>query len=309
MSVEPEAKPAIGVVGGSGLYAMQELEIVARHRVDTPFGNPSDELVEGRLQDVPVVFLARHGKNHCFLPSEVPYRANIWAMKALGVRYLLSVSAVGSLQEDVRPLDMVLPDQFLDRTHRRTDTFFGEGCVAHVAFADPVCTGLSACLARAAEEQIEDDTRVHRGGTYVCMEGPAFSSRAESEWYRTLGATVIGMTNGTEAKLAREAEIAYASLAMVTDFDGWHPDHDNVTVDMVVGNLQANAERAQRVVRNAVRRLHKEPFNSPAHDALRDALLSRPEHVPPGTRAKLDLLTRRYWGDFAAESRNENEKA
>lgn len=295
-----ESQLAIGVIGGSGLYGMKELEIVASHRVDTPFGSPSDELVEGRLQNVPVVFLARHGKNHRYLPSEVPYRANIWAMKSLGVRYLISVSAVGSLQEEVRPLDMVLPDQFLDRTHRRVDTFFGDGCVAHVAFADPVCTQLSACLASAAEQNLEGDRRVHRGGTYVCMEGPAFSSRAESEWYRAFGARVIGMTNGTEAKLAREAEIAYASLAMVTDFDGWHPDHDNVTVDMVIDNLQANAATAQRVVQKAIRKLHDEPFTSPAHDALRDGLMSRPEHVPAKTRTKLDLLTRRHWGAFSS---------
>ena len=205
----------VGVIGGSGLYAMPSLELIEECAIDTPFGTPSDVLRLGRLHDVETVFLARHGKHHQLLPSEVPYRANIWAMRSLGVRWLISVSAVGSLRERLRPRDMVVPDQFIDRTHQRPQSFFGDGCVAHVSLADPLCPILSGLLADAAEASMPAGHRLHRGGIYLCMEGPAFSTRAESELYRSWGCSVIGMTNHTEARLAREAELAYASLSMV----------------------------------------------------------------------------------------------
>ena len=290
----------IGVIGGSGLYAMDCLEITAEHHIDTPFGASSDALVEGRLNDTPVVFLARHGRHHSHIPSEVPYRANIWALKSLGVRYLISVSAVGSLRESLRPLDIVVPDQFIDRTVNRPSTFFGQGCVAHVSFGDPVCGAVSAVLADAAKRAIPSKQLVHRGGVYVCMEGPAFSTRAESELYRSWGGSVIGMTNHTEARLAREAELAYGCLAMVTDYDCWHPGHGSVTVEMVLDNLRANALTAQAVVREAVAVLTATAPHSRAHNALRHGLLSQPAHVPAETRRRLDLFTRPYWGAFEA---------
>ena len=243
------AQARLGVLGGSGLYAMEGLENVREITVDTPFGAPSDSLRLGTLGGMEVVFLARHGRHHTFLPSEVPYQANIWAMRSLGVRWILSPSAVGSLQEAVKPLDMVVPDQFIDRTHRRPISFFGDGAVAHVALADPFCLSLSRLLADVADSLMPEGRSLHRGGTYLCMEGPAFSTRAESNLYRSWGCTVIGMTNHTEARLAREAEIAYATLAMATDYDCWYADHDSVTVEMVIGNLRANAALATQIVR------------------------------------------------------------
>ena len=263
----PEA--LIGVLGGSGLYAMEGLSDVEELQLNTPFGKPSDSLRRGRLGDAQVVFLARHGRHHSFLPTEVPYRANIWALRSLGVRWIISCSAVGSLQEALRPLDLVVPDQFLDRTHQRPCSFFGEGAVAHVSLAEP-----------------------------FCMEGPAFSTKAESNFYRSLGCDVIGMTNHTEARLAREAEIAYTTLAMVTDYDCWHPNHDAVTVEMVIANLKANAATAQEVVAKAAAKLHQLRPSSKAHTALANALMTAKEHVPAPTRERLDLFTTPYWGPF-----------
>lgn len=285
----------IGVIGGSGLYQMEGLTDVREVRVQTPFGDPSDAILVGCLGGVPVAFLARHGRHHTLMPSELPARANIYAMKSLGVEYLISASAVGSLQESARPLDMVIPSQFIDRTRNRISTFFGEGIVAHIAFADPVCNALAEVLAKAVEDLDLPEVTLHRGGTYVCMEGPAFSTRAESEEvYRRWGAAVIGMTNLPEAKLAREAEIAYATLALVTDYDCWHPDHDSVSVEMVIQNLQRNAGNAQRVIREVVQRIAADPPASIAHSALRYAILTPLDQVPATTLRKLDLLLGKY---------------
>jgi 5'-methylthioadenosine phosphorylase len=240
-----------------------------------------------------VAFLARHGRNHTLLPSELPFRANIYAMKQLGVEYLISASAVGSLKEEAKPLDMVVPDQFLDRTKNRVSTFFGEGIVAHISFGDPVCHNLAEVLATAIAEDLPEVT-LHQGGTYVCMEGPAFSTRAESNLYRSWGCTVIGMTNLPEAKLAREAEIAYATLALVTDYDCWHSDHDSVTVDIVVANLQRNAKNAQKVIQSVVQRLAQAAPPSSAHTALKQAILTPLDKVPQSTRSKLEVILRKY---------------
>jgi len=288
----------IGVLGGSGLYAMEGLSDVEELQIDTPFGAPSDLLVKGRIDGAELVFLARHGRHHSYLPSEVPYRANIWALRSLGVRWILSCSAVGSLQEKIRPLDLLVPDQFIDRTRQRPSSFFGEGAVAHVGFADPFCPNLSALLAAAVAEELPEGRQLHEGGSYLCMEGPAFSTRAESELYRSWGCSVIGMTNHTEARLAREAEMAYTTLAMVTDYDCWHPDHAAVSVEMVISNLHANASTAQQVVANAARRIHQQRPASRAHRALAHGLMTAKEHVPAATRQRLDLFTRPYWGPF-----------
>ena len=288
----------LGVLGGSGLYAMDGLEDVRELDLDTPYGRPSDSLRIGRIGDLEVVFLARHGRHHTFTPTEVPYRANIWALRSLGVRWILSVSAVGSLQEQYRPLDMVVPDQFIDRTHQRPLSFFGEGVVAHVTVADPYCGALSRILEDVGDSLMPEGRRLHRGGTYLCMEGPAFSTRAESELYRSWGCSVIGMTNHTEARLAREAEIAYATLAMVTDYDCWHTEHASVTVEMVIDNLRANAALAQEIVRAAAQRVGVQRPASKAHQALRHALMTPMDSVPAATRRKVDLLTTPYWGAF-----------
>ncbi len=284
----------IGIIGGSGLYKMEALKDVEEVKIDTPFGSPSDALIVGTLEETRVAFLARHGRNHTLLPSQLPFRANIYAMKQLGVEYIISASAVGSLKEEVKPLDLVIPDQFIDRTKNRVSTFFGEGIVAHIAFADPVCHQLAGVLASAIADLNLPDVTLHRGGTYVCMEGPAFSTRAESNLYRSWEATIIGMTNLPEAKLAREAEIAYATLALVTDYDCWHPDHANVTVEMVIGNLQRNAVNAQKVIQETVRRLSQNPPTSEAHSALKYAILTPLDRVPASTKEKLGLLLKKY---------------
>jgi len=288
------AEAKIGIIGGSGLYKMEALQDVEEVQVDTPFGAPSDALIVGTLEETRVAFLARHGRNHTLLPSELPFRANVYAMKQLGVEYIISASAVGSLKEEAKPLDMVVPDQFIDRTKNRTSTFFGEGIVAHIAFADPVCHQLAGVVAEAIASLNLSDVTLHRGGTYVCMEGPAFSTKAESQLYRSWGATVIGMTNLPEAKLAREAEIAYATLALVTDYDCWHPNHDSVTVEMVIANLQRNAKNAQMVIQETVRRLSKNSPTSEAHSALKYAILTPLNNVPAATKEKLGLLLKKY---------------
>jgi 5'-methylthioadenosine phosphorylase len=288
-----EAK--IGIIGGSGLYKMNALKNIQEVQLTTPFGDPSDALIIGQLEGATVAFLARHGRNHHLLPTELPFRANIHALKQLGVEYIISASAVGSLKEAAKPLDMVIPDQFIDRTKNRISTFFGEGLVAHIAFGDPICPNLADVLADAVDSLNLSEVTLHRGGTYVCMEGPAFSTKAESNLYRSWDATVIGMTNLTEAKLAREAEIAYATLALVTDYDCWHCDHDNVTVEMIIGNLQKNAINAQLVIKETVKQLNAHPPESTAHSALKYAILTPPDKIPPATKKKLSLLTKKYF--------------
>ncbi|MGK7895904.1 MAG: S-methyl-5'-thioadenosine phosphorylase [Xenococcus sp. (in: cyanobacteria)] len=287
-----EAK--IGIIGGSGLYKMDALQNVQEVTLDTPFGAPSDAFILGTLEDITVAFLARHGRSHHLLPSELPFRANIHAMKQLGVEYIISASAVGSLKAEVKPLDIVIPDQFIDRTKNRIATFFGEGIVAHIAFGDPVCNQLAKILADAIESLKIPDVHLHHGGTYVCMEGPAFSTIAESNLYRSWDATIIGMTNLTEAKLAREAEIAYATLALVTDYDCWHPEHDSVTVEMIIDNLRRNAINAQKAIQETVKRIGAHPPESIAHNALKYAILTPLDKVPAATKAKLEIFLKKY---------------
>jgi 5'-methylthioadenosine phosphorylase len=288
-------KTLIGVIGGSGLYSMQALRNATEHAIDTPFGKPSDVVVTGDIDGVEVAFLARHGRGHRLIPSEVPYRANIYALKSLGVRYVVSLSAVGSLSESMRPLDMVLPDQFIDLTKRRESSFFGQGAVAHASLAEPVCPLLANVLARAVA-QIQTTApattgfKLHQGGTYVCIEGPQFSTKAESHWYRSMGAQIIGMTNMPEAKLAKEAQMAYASLAMVTDFDCWHPREAHVTADAAIANLMKNADNAQLIAAAAVRILGAERPVSSAHTALQTALVTQPADMTPEVLARLQVV-------------------
>ena len=284
----------IGIIGGSGLYKMSALTDIQEVNIDTPFGKTSDVFIYGKLSGTPVLFLARHGRSHHLLPSEVPYCANIYAMKSLGVEYIISASAVGSLQEYARPLDIVLPDQFIDRTTSRTATFFGQGIVAHVAFGEPICKSLLSVVASAAEAVDLGRNKVHKGGTYICMEGPAFSTKAESLLYRSWGAKVIGMTNLTEAKLAREAEIAYAPIALVTDYDCWHDDHESVTVEMIVQNLQKNALNAQQVIQNAVAKIAINPPKSEAHQALKTSILTDLSQVSNASRDRLKVILQKY---------------
>src|SRR5258706_9769172 len=246
------AAATIGIIGGSGLYSMAGLKDTREIRVKAPFGEPSDVIVVGTLEGKRVAFLARHGRGHRLMPSEINYRANICAMKQLGVERIVSVSAVGSLQEELKPLDFLIPDQFYDRTRHRVSTFFGDGVAAHVGFAKPVCAQLTGLLGEACDRA---KVHVHRGGTYICMEGPQFSTLAEAHVHRQLRFEVIGMTNVTEAKLAREAEICYATVAMITDYDCWHPEHESVTASQIIATLSQNAENAQRVLRSAIRML------------------------------------------------------
>ncbi len=283
----------IGILGGSGLYRMEGLTDVREQVMATPYGAPSDAFVVGKLEGVEVAFLARHGRSHGLIPSQIPFRANLHAMKMLGVQYLLSVSAVGSMREDIAPLDMVLPDQFIDLTRKREGSFFGDGAVAHVSLADPVCGVLRGVLAAAFADAGFADIRLHDGGTYVCIEGPAFSTRAESVWYRSLGAAVIGMTNMPEARLAREAEIAYATLALATDWDCWHPHQACVTAEMAFANLQGNAQRAQQVLAHAVRRIAASWPVSAAHTALGSALVTPPHGMSAPVRERLHALIAR----------------
>jgi 5'-methylthioadenosine phosphorylase len=283
-----------GIIGGSGLYRMDGLADMREVVVETPYGAPSDAIATGALDGVPVAFLTRHGRGHSTLPGDIPFRANIWAMKSLGVDYLISVSAVGSLKEALAPRHMVLPDQFIDLTRHRPGTFFGEGAVAHVSLAHPVCPALSATLAHAFDDCALPDAVLHRGGTYVCIEGPQFSTYAESQLYRSWDASVIGMTNMPEARLAREAEIAYATLALVTDYDCWHAGHDAVTADVAIANLLHNAAHAQKVLRACIRRLAAAPPASKAHDALKQALVTPPAAMPEATRQRLLPLLRKY---------------
>lgn len=280
------SEPRIGVIGGSGLYEMEELTDREELKVSTPFGDPSDAFIVGTLEGKKVCFLSRHGRGHRYSPSEVPFRANIYGMKSLGVDALFSASAVGSLRENIEPLHVVTPNQFFDRTRGRIATFFRDGVVAHVAFADPLCSELRGVLAAAAEST---GCTHHSGGTYVCIEGPQFSTRAESELYRSWGMDIIGMTNLTEAKLAREAGICYATLAMVTDYDCWHPEHDSVTAEMIIANLMQNVRDAQNIVRAAVAGFPEERHCG-CREALRNAVLTSPDAIPAAARERLALL-------------------
>jgi 5'-methylthioadenosine phosphorylase len=280
----------IGIIGGSGLYDMDDVTDRETITLTTPFGDPSGPYLLGRLNGKRVAFLARHGAGHRLTPSELNFRANIFGMKMLGVEYILSASAVGSLKEAYKPMDIVIPDQFIDRTKGRISTFFGRGLVAHVGFAHPFCKVLSGI---AHDSGTKAGAFMHKGGTYVCMEGPQFSTLAESKLYRSWGADIIGMTNLQEAKLAREAEICYTTIALVTDYDCWHPDHDSVTVEMVIGNLMQNARTAQQIIAGAVEQLPYERTCECA-SALKYALITRSEAIPAETRRDLEPLVGKY---------------
>jgi 5'-methylthioadenosine phosphorylase len=278
------------MIGGSGLYSMSGLTDTREMRVKTPFGEPSDAIVVGTLEGKRVAFLARHGRGHHIMPTELNFRANIYAMKMLGVQRIISVSAVGSLQEDLRPGEFLVVDQFFDRTKGRVSTFFGNGIVAHVTFDKPTCGQLSGVLADAC---VSCGVPVHRKGTYVCMEGPQFSTLAEAHYHRAMKFDVIGMTNVTEAKLAREAELCYATIAMITDYDCWHPEHDSVTVATIIATLNQNAANAQNVLREAVKTM---PAGRACKcgDALKHAIITDPKVVPAGTKRKLAAITGKY---------------
>jgi 5'-methylthioadenosine phosphorylase len=281
----------IGIIGGSGVYQMEGLTVLYERTLETPFGAPSDPYVIGEIDGIGVAFLARHGRGHRFTPSELNYRANIYGFKLLGVHTILSASAVGSLKEEYAPTDIVFPHQFIDRTRHRADTFFGNGIVAHVAFADPICAGVSFVMGDAARDA---GAKAHMGGTYVCMEGPQFSTRAESNLYRSWNADVIGMTNLTEAKLAREAEICYATMALVTDYDCWHPEHDDVDINQILGYLRANAVMAQTILRNAIRPAATRRRDCACLNALQFAIMTDPSMIPPKVKDDLAPLIGKY---------------
>jgi 5'-methylthioadenosine phosphorylase len=289
-SAKADDRSTIGIIGGSGLYEMNGLTNTREIRVKTPFGDPSDAMVLGTLEGKRVAFLARHGRGHRILPSEINYRANIYAMKLLGVERIISVSAVGSLKEDLQPGEFLVPDQFFDRTKNRACTFFGDGIVAHVGFAHPTCGVLSSVLADAC---VHEAVKVHRRGTYICIEGPQFSTLAEAEVHRKLGFEVIGMTNVTEARLAREAEICYSTIAMVTDYDCWHPEHESVTASQIMATLSQNAENAQKVLRTAVRELPT-GRSCKCGSALQHALVTDLKIVPKATKKRLAAIIGKY---------------
>ncbi len=284
------SQASIGIIGGSGLYSMAGLTGPHEIKVSTPFGAPSDAIVLGTLEGKRMAFLARHGRGHRILPGEINYRANIYAMKLLGVERIISVSAVGSLQEDLRPGEFLVPDQFVDRTRQRVSTFFGQGLVAHVSFAHPTCAQVSAALADGC---VHCAVKVHRHGTYICMEGPQFSTLAEANMHRQLHFEVVGMTNATEAKLAREAELCYSTIAMITDYDCWHPEHESVTASQIIATLNQNAENAQRVLREAVRALPAER-SCKCGAALKHALVTDMKLVPPATKRRLAAILAKY---------------
>jgi 5'-methylthioadenosine phosphorylase len=280
----------VGVIGGSGLYEMEGLTDIRSIKVETPWGSPSDDLMEGKLGDIKMVFLPRHGRGHKIMPSEVNYRANIYAMKKLGVGWIISVSAVGSMREEIAPGDVVIPSQFFDQTKGRVSTFFGDGIVAHVSMADPVCPRLSQALYMAAKDL---GATAHRGGVYICIEGPQFSSRAESNIYRKWGVDVIGMTNMPEAKLAREAEICYATLALSTDYDCWHEAHADVTVEDIIETLTKNVDLARRVIK-AVVSMIPDRENCPCSNALKNAIITPKEAITEVVKRRLDIIVERY---------------
>ncbi len=280
----------VGIIGGSGLYHLKELEETEEVELTTPFGKPSSSYVTGRVDGIPVAFLPRHGIGHKLLPSEIPFRANIWGFKMMGVTHLISVGAVGSLREKIEPGHMVFPDQFIDLTRHRKSTFFGDGLVVHVQFGDPVCSELRAKLVEAAQSIVSN---IHVGGTYICMEGPAFSSRAESILYRSWGADVIGMTNAQEAKLAREAEMAFASISLATDYDCWHNSESEVSVDEIIKVMHSNVENARKII-VAMLRLISPDFPNSQADALKFSIITEKSKIPKKIRKKLDLLLTRY---------------
>ena len=280
----------VGIIGGSGLYNLKELDKVNNIQIDTPFGKPSSDFLTGEIHDIPVVFIPRHGIGHVLLPTEIPFRANIWGLKKLGVTHLISVGAVGSLKEEIIPGHIVFPDQFIDLTRHRTSTFFGNGIVAHVQFGDPVCPKLSEKLVQSAQTV---GASIHLGGTYICMEGPAFSSRAESLLYRSWGADVIGMTNAQEAKLAREAEMSFASIALATDYDCWHVSESEVNVEDIIKVMHENVETARRIIVETMRNLPTD-FPNSQQDALKFALITEKSKIPQKTRSDLDLLLSKY---------------
>lgn len=281
----------VGIIGGSGLYQMEGLEVKFERTIETPFGAPSDPFIIGEMDGVGVAFLSRHGRGHRYTPSEVNYRANIYGMKVLGVHTILSASAVGSLKEEYHPTHIVFPHQFIDRTRHRADTFFGNGLVAHVAFADPICAGVSFLMGDAGRNA---GATVHMGGTYVCMEGPQFSTRAESNLYRSWNADVIGMTNLTEAKLAREAELCYATMALVTDYDCWHPEHDDVDIAQILEYLKQNVKMAQTILRAAITAAAKRKRDCACATALQYAMMTDKGAIPPKVKDDLEPLIGRY---------------
>ena len=281
----------VGIIGGSGFYQMDGLNELRKIEVETPFGLPSHAVVVGKIDGQSVAFLPRHGVGHPLLPSEINVRANIYALKSLGVEWLIGVSAVGSLREEIEPRHFVIPDQLYDHTKNRTSTFFGDGIVAHVGFADPFCPILGQCIYQSAKRV---GATIHSGGTYICMEGPAFSTLAESNLYRKFGFDVIGMTAAPEAKLAREAEMSYAVLACSTDYDCWHEDHETVTTEMIIENLLANVETAKQIVRSAIQNLPLDRSPSPAYKALEKSIATNPNVIPEETKQKLELLISKY---------------
>ena len=285
------SEAAIGIIGGSGLYELEGLADVRWRRLRTPFGDPSDEYCTGVFEGRPVVFLPRHGRGHRLTPGELNFRANIWGLKSLGAEWVVSISAVGSMKETIHPLDLVVPAQFFDATRRRVASFFGDGIVAHVGMADPVCPALADALEKAARAT---GATVHRGGTYICIEGPQFSTRAESSIYRSWGVDVIGMTNMPEAKLAREAELCYATLALVTDYDVWHDTHEAVNVETVVQNLLHNVATAKDVLRRVIPAVSPRR-TCPCPEVLRNAVITQPTAFPIATRRRLDLLVGKYF--------------
>ena len=291
----PIKKSRLGVIGGSGFYFLKGLEDLQEVEVDTPYGKPSDLIKISKIGNLEIAFIPRHHRTHKLNPTEVPYKANIWALRSLGVRWIIAPSAVGSLQEQIRPLDIVVPDQFIDRTHHRPATFFNDGIVAHVTMCDPFCTDLSRIVSEIGAKHIPEGRQMHNGGTYLAMEGPAFSTRAESNLYRSWGCSIIGMTNHTEARLAKEAEIAYASLSMVTDYDCWHKNQEDVTVEMVIDNLRANTEVANKIVYETAKIIDIERPGSKSHNSLEDGLLTNKENVKDETKLKLKIFTDSYW--------------
>jgi len=284
-------KAKIGIIGGTGFYQIEGLTNIEQIHIETPFGKPSDKFVLGKLEGKQVAFVSRHGKGHRLLPSEVNTRANIYALKSIGVEWIISVSSVGSLREKIKPKDFVIPDQLYDNTKNRRSSFFGDGLVAHISFAEPFCPILTELLYKAA---IEAGVTVHKGGAYICMEGPQFSTKAESEVYRNLGFDIIGMTVAPEAKLAREAEICYATFACSTDYDCWHPSHLQVSAEMIIANLMANVEHSKKSVRNAIKLIPDSRGNCECKDALKNAIVTNSQIIPQETKKKLDLLVGKY---------------
>ena len=291
----PIKESKLGIIGGSGFYSINGMDCSKEFEVDTPYGKPSDAIRIFNIGNLELAFIARHGRDHTFNPTQVPYKANIWAMRSIGVRWIISPSAVGSLQEQIRPRDIVIPNQFIDRTNNRPATFFNEDIVAHVIMADPFCANLSEILSDIGDKNIPSGRQLHRGGTYLAMEGPAFSTRAESNLYRQWGCSIIGMTNHTEARLAREAEIAYASLSMVTDYDCWNQKQEEVSVEMVIENLKINTEVANNIIYEAAKVIDTNRPKSKAHQSLKDGLMTSKSRASKDAQSKVRIFTDNYW--------------